>query len=33
MITERMRVLYTHDGDTFTCWRTVNDAQAKALNP
>lgn len=24
MITERLRVLYTHDGDTLTCWRTVN---------
>ena len=24
MIAERLRILYTHDGDTVTCWRTVN---------
>lgn len=30
MITERLRVLYTHDGDTLTCWRTVNGAVVQA---
>ena len=24
MIAERLRILYTQDGDTVTCWRTVN---------
>ncbi len=24
MIAERLRILYSHDGDTVTCWRTVN---------
>ena len=24
MISERLRILYTHDGDTVTCWRVVN---------
>lgn len=30
MITERLRVVYTHDGDTLTCWRTVNGAVVQA---
>ena len=30
MITERMRIVYTHDGDTVTCWRTVNGVAVKA---
>ena len=24
MIAERLRILYTQDGDTVTCWRTVH---------
>jgi endonuclease YncB( thermonuclease family) len=30
MITERMRVVYTSDGDTVTCWRTVNGVAVEA---
>ena len=30
MITERMRVLYTHDGDTVTCSRLVNGIATQA---
>ena len=30
MITERMHVIYTHDGDTVTCWRTVNGVAVEA---
>ena len=30
MISERMHVIYTHDGDTVTCWRTVNGVAVEA---
>jgi endonuclease YncB( thermonuclease family) len=30
MITERLRVVYTHDGDTLTCWRIVNGVALEA---
>ena len=30
MISERMRVVYSHDGDTVTCWRTVNGVATQA---
>ena len=30
MISERLRIVYTHDGDTVTCWRTVNGVAVQA---
>ena len=30
MISERMHVIYTHDGDTVTCWRMVNGVAVEA---
>ena len=30
MISERLRVLYTQDGDTVTCWRLVNGIATQA---
>ncbi|MBK8752368.1 MAG: hypothetical protein IPL99_12295 [Candidatus Competibacteraceae bacterium] len=30
MNSERLRVIYTHDGDTLTCWRTINGTAVEA---